>query len=181
MATTVYMACAAVGGLVLVVQLVLMLFGGDVDADVDIDLDDVDAGDGSFNLFSIRAVAGFLTFFGLVGWWGTSEGWGDIKTLLAASGSGLVMMAAVAWLFSLQRKLHSQGNVDFQQVIGKPAKVYLRIPADKSGTGKITVAVQGRSMEFLALSAGGEIPTGSDVRVVAMTSQGTYEVEPLEG
>ncbi len=185
MATTVYMACAAIGGAVLIIQMFLLLIGGDIDADMDMDMDmdidDADAGDGSFSLLSIRAVTGFLTFFGLVGWWGSVEGWGQTKTLLAALGSGLVMMVAIAWLFSLQRRLHSEGNVDFRNVVGLTGKVYLRIPGHKTGNGKITVAIQGRSMEFLALTSGEEIPTGSDIRVVAMTTEGTYEVEPLDG
>ena len=176
--TTIYIGCALVGGTILVLQLLLMLFGGDFDVD-DVDVGDIDIGDGGFHVLSLRAIAGFLTFFGLVGWWGSVEGWGAVRTLLSAAVAGGTMMMAVAWLFSLQRRLHAQGNIDSQGVVGLPAKVYLRVPAARSGTGKITVAIQGRSMEFPALTAGPEIATGTDVRVVAMTTEGTFEVTRL--
>ena len=56
--TTIYMACAGLGGFVLLAQLVLLMFGGDVDADVDLDGAGLDVGDGSLQLLSIRGLAG---------------------------------------------------------------------------------------------------------------------------
>ena len=177
----IYIGCAAVGGAVLLLQLLLLLLGSD--ADVDADFGDVDGGgfgdDGGLHVFSIRAMAGFLTFFGLVGWWGATEGWGAARTLIAATVTGGISMVAVAWLFSLQKRLDTKGNIDFKNVVGLAGKVYLRIPAERASAGKITVAVQGRSMEFSALTAGPEIPTGADIRVLAMTSPGTFEVAPF--
>ena len=88
-------------------------------------------------------------------------------------------MLLVAWLLSLQRKLQASGNLDPRGAVGKAATVYLRIPPQKTGAGKITVSLQGRTAEFTAVTAGDEIATGQDVRVVRMTTPGTFEVEPL--
>lgn len=169
---TVYLACAVAGGAVLSIQLLLLFFGGDV-ADGEVDLD---AADG-LSFFSIRAVASFLTFFGLFGIYGMEEGWSPGATAGAATGAGVGMMIAVAWLFSLQSKLHQDGNLDPSSAVGSPATVYLRIPGGGDGKGKITVRLQGRTAEYAAITDGPELPTGSDVRIVRMVNETTFAVE----
>lgn len=170
---SVYLGCAAVGGVVLGVQLLLLLLGGDVaDGDMDADVDS----DG-LTFFSVRAIASFLTFFGLVGLYGEQAGWSGPLTGGAAFGAGLGMMAIVAWIVSLQSKLDQEGTMDPKGAVGASATCYLRIPADGEGKGKITVALQGRTAEFAAITQGPEIPTGADVLVVRMVNESTFEVE----
>ena len=176
---TIYIVCSVVGGAILSLQMLLLMFGGDIDVNADVDVDEIDPQGDGFGLISIRSIASFLTFFGLSGWWGTTEGWGPAKTVGIALGAGGSMMLVVAWIMSLQSKMYSEGNVQPKNALGKAAKVYLRIPAENSGRGKITVAIQGRTHEFSAFTQGVELPTGSDVRVVSMTSENTFEVEAL--
>lgn len=173
----IYFGCAAIGGAVLVLQLLLLFFGGDADGD-GFDGSD-DASDG-LSFLSIRTIAAFLTFFGLTGMWGSEAGWSTPMTMLAAAGAGGVMMGLVAWLFGMLHKLQSSGNIDASNAIGQPARVYLRIPGGHAGKGKITVTVQGRSKEYEAVTAGEEISTGSAVQVVAMTTPNTFEVESID-
>lgn len=186
---TIYLGCAAVGGTILVVQTVMLMFGGgdhDMDA-VHVDTSDIGAADSGevhaqdsgFGLFSVRTVAAFLTFFGLGGWAGMNAGWSSGATIAVAFGAGLVMLFAVAWLFHAQKKLASQGNLDPGGAVGKTARVYLRIPEGNSGKGKITVALQGRTAEFNAFTNGRAIPTDAEVRVVRQVTVDTFEVEPL--
>lgn len=152
--------------------MLLLFVGGDVaDGEVDLDVDS----DG-LSFFSIRAIAAFLTFFGLVGMYGQDQGWSDALTAGSALGAGSGMMLAVAWLFSLQSKLHQEGNVKPIDAVGKPAVVYLRIPGEGEGKGKITVAMQGRTVEFAAVTSGPELPTGTDVTVQSMINETTFEV-----
>ena len=174
---SVYMGCALIGGSVMTLQMVLLLFGGDIDADTDVD-DIGDHTDG-FGFISVRSLAAFMTFFGLTGLWGISEGWGAGPVVGVSLGSGLVMMLLVAWLMSLMMKLTSEGNINPQNAVGQAAKVYLKVPAEHSGKGKITISIQGRSHEFEAVTSGRELPTGSEVRVVKMTTPNTFEVEAL--
>lgn len=186
---TVYLGCAAVGGTVLVLQTGMALFGsGDHDAGhADVGGHDIgNAGSGethghdtAFGLLSVRTCAAFLTFFGLVGFGGTSAGWGTYPTMAAALAAGTLMLFAVAWLFSLQRKLYSEGNVDPRNAVGHTARVYLKVPAANAGKGKITVALQGRTVEYNAATSGRELATGSEVRVVRLITPDTFEVEPL--
>ncbi len=177
----VYIACAVAGGSVLLGQAGLNLFGlgGDVDIDADVDADALDAGDGSVSFISVRTLASFMTIFGLVGWMGTAEEWGPVQTPLVALLAGSSTMLVVAYLMFSFRKLASSGNVKPREAVGKTAQVYLKIPAKRSGQGKITVTLQGRSQEFSAVTSGEELPTGAGCRLIGMTNEDTFEVEPL--
>ena len=169
---TLYSACAIVGGVVLLVQFLLMFIGGDVaDGEVDLDID----GDG-ISFFSIRSIAAFLTFFGLVGIYGHGQGWSAAVSAGAAFGAGVGMMLLVAWLFSLQAKLHQDGNVRPEGAVGKNARVYLTVPGQNSGKGKITVSLQERTAEYAAVTDGTELPTGTDVIVERMVNETTFAV-----
>lgn len=185
---SVYLGCAVLGGVVLLIQTVMtMTGGGDHDVGHAGDAPDLGAAgsgespdhDTGFGLISIRSVASFFCFFGIVGMYGASAGWSATPTLAAATGAGVLMLLGVAWLFSMQRKLFSQGNVDPKNAVGCTARVYLRIPAAGAGKGKVTVAVQGRTVEYSASTKGAEIQTGSEVKLTRQITEDTFEVEPL--
>ena len=177
----VYIARAVAGGTVLIGQTGLSLFGlgGDADVDPDMDVDALDGAD-SLHFLSIRALAGFLTFFGLVGWGGTASGWNGGVTVLAAFGAGAMVMVFVAVIMRFFQRMHSAGNVESKNALGSTASVYLRIPGHHGGKGKITVSIQGRSMEYDAVTSGDEIPSGGVCRIVGMPTQDTFEVARLE-
>lgn len=173
---TVYQISAGLGGAVLLLQMLLLLFGGGAD-DFDASEADLDSDDGSVGLLSIRAIASFMAFFGLTGWYGVVEDWNGTVTVFSAFGVGAAMMFAVAWLMIQLRKLYSDGNLNTENAVGKTAVVYLRIPGEKSGLGKITVAMQGRTIELRAQTAGPEIATGQMVKVLSRASGDVFEVE----
>jgi hypothetical protein len=176
---SVYLVCAVVGGAILLIQTALLFLGFDGgESDFDFETDS-EVGDGSFSFLSVRAITSFLTVFGLVGLGGLSKGWGAPLTLTVAVLAGAAMMLVVASVLRAQMKLASQGNLEPQRAIGSTANVYLRIPARRAGQGKITVSIQGRSQEFLAVTAGEAIPTGDAVRIVSMPTSGVFEVVRL--
>ena len=179
----VYIACAIAGGTVILGQTGLSIFGlgGHEDADPDMSVDDPHSGEsGGLHLISIRSVAAFLTFFGLTGWTGTEAEWHPLPTAGAAFGAGLVAMVFVAAMMRFFVRMGSSGNIDPTAAVGRTARVYLRIPGARAGKGKITVSMQDRSVEFEAITAGKELPTGSDCRIVGMITQDTFEVAGLE-
>ncbi|MBK7876445.1 MAG: hypothetical protein IPJ77_11945 [Planctomycetes bacterium] len=184
---TVYIGCAVAGGVVLLIQTVLLFTGGGdhdvphVDAAPDIGVSDSGEPTGhdtGFGLISIRSVAAFLCFFGLTGMFGAARGWSSIATLGSATGAGIVMLVFVAWLFSLQRALYAQGNLEPKNAVGRVARVYLKIPGQNAGKGKITVSIQGRTTEYAASTKGAEIATGAEVKIVRQITEDTFEVEP---
>jgi hypothetical protein len=77
-------------------------------------------------------------------------------------------------------RMHSEGNLRAETVVGKNAKVYLRVPGEGGGKGKVTVSIQGRSMEFNAVTKGPELPTGSECKLLRLTTEDTFEVAPLD-
>ncbi|MEW6072058.1 MAG: hypothetical protein AB1726_05595 [Planctomycetota bacterium] len=178
----VYIACAIAGGTVLIGQTGLNLFGlGDADTDVDpdVDVDDVEGGD-DLNFLSVRALAGFLTFFGLVGWAADEAGLPTVAHVGLAFLAGAFVMVLVAAIMRYFRRMTSSGTVEPVNAVGGTATVYLKVPAHCAGKGKITVSIQGRSMEFEAITTGEELPTGSACRILRMTTENTFEVGPLD-
>ena len=175
-----YLGCAVVGGSLLLMQFGLSLFGlgGDMDID-DVDVDVDGDMDGSLNVLSIRAIAGFLTFFGLVGWAGSAAHWHPAVVALAAFAAGSSVMLLIAWVMSMFKHLDESGTIDPAEAVGKSAQVYLRIPGSGSGRGKVTVSIRGTSLELSALTKGAELPTGAACRIVTLVTNDTVEVEPL--
>jgi hypothetical protein len=171
----VYLVAAIGGGGLLLVQMVLSLFGADHDADVDGDLGD--HGDGG-TLFSLRAVIAFFTFFGIGGMAALEAGAGSAAALLTAIGSGLVAFLLVGVVLLQFRKLRSSGTVDIRNAVGTEGKVYLTVPAAGAGEGAVTVQVQGRTLQFKAVTQGSELKTGALCRIRAVRSNDTLEIEP---
>ena len=89
-------------------------------------------------------------------------------------------MVFVAWVMRFFHRMASSGNQDPNQAIGQTAQVYLRVPANRSGKGKVTLQLQGRSLELEAVTAGEELPTGSTCRIVARRDASTFDVAPLD-
>jgi membrane protein implicated in regulation of membrane protease activity len=168
---TTYLICAVAGGTVLLAQTLLSLFGGAAHSDVHVeDTPDsiADAHDSFLKLLSFKTVVAFVTFFGLAGLAGRNAGWGDWLTLGLAICAGVVALWLVAWLMSSLARLQSRGNVDLNNAVGQPAKVYLPIPGQHQGYGKVLVTVQGRTVESRAQTSGPTLETGASAVVVAV-------------
>ena len=185
---TVYLICAGVGGTFLVIQILMLLFGlgGETDVDsidsVDVDhfdLHDADASDVAFQVLSIKTMIAFLAFFGLAGLAGQNAEMSSTPVVLMALGTGATAVFVVAYIMAGLAKLQSKGNVDLNNAVGVEGRVYLRVPGENAGQGKVTIQVQGRKIECKAFTAGPEIPTGAQVRVVAASGQDTVEVQTL--
>ena len=172
------LGCAVVGSAVLVLQTVMSLFGGD-HGDMGHDVGDPSGHDAAANLISVRSVSAFIAFFGLSSWGCLKSGWSPLAALAVGLLAGLVMLVAVALLFRLPSKMHSEGNIEPEGAVGRVGHVYLRIPANNNGKGKITLVLQGRTAEFHACTRGPEIPTGAEVRIARLITSDTFEVEPL--
>ena len=190
--------CIAIPSTVLMaVQFILTLIGMgdmtsdgdvdvDVDTDVDADIDDVtDAVDAkdpfdygiAFRLFTLR---GMIAFLAIMGWTGYALGdgvlgyaWPSVIAVLA----GFLMMLAIAALAYLFEKLQTSGNIQITNAIGKSGTVYLTVPKNREGKGKINVVVQESYGEYEAVSDENEpLPFGTEVVVVAISGDNTLVV-----
>ena len=190
--TTVFLVCAALGGVVMLCQFALMLagFGGDHDAAMDhhVAIGDHSA-DGShadhgatwfLHVLSFRSVVAALTFFGLGGLAASSSQMPSWFAFPIAVASGSLAMFIVAWLMGLLYHLQAEGTVRIERAVGATATVYLSIPPHGGGSGKVTVKLQNRTMEYLAIShEETPIETGTPVVVVGIVGPNTVEVGPV--
>jgi len=168
---TIYLWSALIGGGLLVLQLLLTLLGGDSDVDGEVDV----GADGPG--LSFRTAVAFLTFFGLGGMISVRSGFSPLVSLGLACLAG----ATAFWLVGLAMyqvsRLRSSGNVDIANAVGVEGKVYLTVPAERSGEGRVTVPIQGRTMQFKAVTRGPEIKTGGLCKVLSVHAGDTLEVE----
>ena len=132
-----------------------------------------------FGVISFRTVVAALAFFGLAGLAAQSAEASTTNTLVVAVGAGAAAMYAVYGMMRGMRSLHAEGTVRIQRAIGKCATVYLRIPPQNSGAGKIQINLQNRTMEYQAVTAGDALPTGATVVVTDVLGSDTVQVASL--
>jgi hypothetical protein len=94
-----------------------------------------------------------------------------------ATGTGALFL--VAWEMRSLARLHAEGTARVERALGKVGTVYLTVPGNKAGVGKVHLNLQNRTVEYQALTAGGELPTGSKAVVVAVIAPDTVEIAPV--
>lgn len=165
----IYWLIAIPATLVFVFILVLTIFGSDADTDLQTDIGHgfVD-GDGiPFQFLSVKNIVGFFTMFGWSGLGFISTGMGPVLVILLSFLCGLAMMLAMAWLFYLMSKLTESGNMRMKNALGHTGNVYLEIPAQRKGIGKVQVTFQGALQTLDAMTdEETAIPTSALVQVV---------------
>ncbi len=175
--------CIAVPAtVIMVVQIILLLVGIGSDADFDADGDisgdmaiDADAG---LSIFTMR---GLIAFFAVGGWTGyaLTGVLNDWIALLIALAVGTAVLFLVAIFMKKIAQWQSSGNLNFKSAVGEIAEVYLTVPANNGGSGKINLTLQERLIEAEAITYSEEkIPTGSKVKIVDIIGN-TYIVEKL--
>ncbi len=168
-----------------VIQFVLSLVGLDLDHDADLDFDtssDVDHGyqlDTDFTLLSVRSIIAFFTFFGWTGVIALNNGASTLVALSFASIAGLAAMSIVGYMMYLFSKLSQVGNVNINDALFNTGEVYLSIPSNRNGQGKVHVRIKGSLREMDAVTEGDSLPTGSSVRIVEILNDQLLLVEPV--
>jgi len=178
-----FLACAIIGGIFLVIRLILQFLGSDFGGHGDVDLSGGDISGHldtvlSFKMFSFQALSAFLLMFGLVGMALLKEAklaihWAVLGALVA----GFLSVVLMNWLISMMMKLQSSGTIKMENAVGQEGRVYLRIPAGE-GTGKVQIEIQGRLEIYDAVSeTKEELVTGTAVRVTRVVAGQVLVVE----
>lgn len=162
-------ACAA--SLVFIIQTILTFVGLGTDADVD-------AGpmDGSVDSVEDGALSGVFSFRNLINFL-LGYGWAGVLLFdaidkrwllqIVAIAVGLLFVLAFVFMFRQVMRLSHDGSFKMNEAVGLKADVYLRIPAARSGRGKVQVSVKGSVHEIDAVTDNdAEIPTGGQVEIV---------------
>src|SRR6476660_1461237 len=84
------------------------------------------------------------------------------------------------WLMRIVAGLNSSGNERIGNAIGRRATVYLRIPATRSGAGKVQLSMQNRIVEYQAFTDEAEpLQCGESVEVVDVAGGDTVCVRRI--
>jgi hypothetical protein len=98
---------------------------------------------------------------------------------LGALLTGCIFVAVFIFLFRQMHRLEHDGAFRVEDCVGQVADVYLRIPAERQGEGKIQFSFQGSVQELPAITDGDAIATGQKVRVCEVIGGHTVRVETL--
>ena len=161
--------------------------GADVDFDTDVDIDsgtdNCPEGDSDMNthvhsdfaplrLFTVQGIVAFLAVSGWVSIAAVSGGMPAVGGIPLGAVAGFFAMYGIAKLVQISKKLTENGTIDFRNAIGETATVYIPVPPEGQGEGKVTLTLQGRFMECNAVSAGKEtLKTGTPVRVTDLNGE----------
>ena len=173
--------------LIFIIQSILTFVGADADSDFDTDIDtsmdgsDLSNIEGGSNLYTFRNFVNFILGFG----WSAillQESIPFTPLLIVVSVLiGVALVAAVMYLFKWLAGMQQSGNINLQKsAAGCEGKVYLTIPAARSGVGKVQITIAGAVREYDAVTESEEpLKTGSQIRVVDALDAGTLLVEAI--
>ena len=154
---------------IFIIQMILTFIGSDASDGTSADFDgDLNGGDTPFQLFSFRNLINFLLGFS---WTGISF-YKIINNQLLLIALATVVGALFVYLFFLiiraLMKLSEDNTFKLSETIGKTAEVYVPIPENKSGRGKITISVRGTMHELEAMTTGARIPSNVMVKILSI-------------
>ena len=187
-AQSVYWAFAISGTILFIISVVLSMFGAssdfadtDMNMDGEIDLPHPDTGFLDLKFLSFRTVLAFLTMFG---WGGVVFGEHGWIGLIGAFLCGAIMMVIAAFVIAGLLKLQQNGTTSNAALVGKFGTVYLTIPGNRTGAGKVNVNLGTATHEIRAFSDE-SIATGRKVRIAAHLGNGdflvTEDLTPADG
>ena len=174
--------------LIFIIQTVMTFLGADADGATDFDVDvdtsmdgsDLSNIDGGANLYTFRNFVNFFLGFG----WTAIILEPSVKStallVIIAVLVGIALVALVMYMFKWLYSMQQSGNINvYKAAVGCQGKCYLRIPAERSGEGKVQITIQGAVREYNAVTDGDEIKTGTSVKVVEAVDANTLLVEEL--
>ncbi|HAA43520.1 MAG TPA: hypothetical protein DCE02_05915 [Ruminiclostridium sp.] len=139
-----------------------------------------DADDGIFpNVFKVLSIRNIITFFTIFGWAGITFcniGAGKIITVIASIFLALAVTIVISMLFLTIIRLTESGNVNLQDAVGHIGEVYVPIPANESGIGKVHVTFNGVFREIDAVTPEESLPTGTKVLIIKLRDDDTFVV-----
>ena len=177
--------------LIFVIQTILTFLGlggeGGVDTDFDASGDvDFSGGDGTFdadpsmNLLTFRNLVNFCLGFGWSAVLLHDKIDNNAVLMFVSVLIGVGLVAAVMWLFKWLSGMQQSGNIDVHtSAVGCEGKVYLTIPAERKGEGKVQITINNAVREYDAVTDGDEIKTGTAIKVIEALNDYTLLVEEL--
>lgn len=168
--------------LIFVIQTVMTFLGlGDHDADFDLDTSDgsFDA-DPSMNLLTFRNLVNFCLGFGWTAVLMHEKIQSNALLIIVSVIIGILLVTVVMWIFKWLSGMQQTGNIDVHKsAVGCEGKVYLTIPGERKGEGKVQITINNAVREYDAVTDGETIPTGKAIKVTEVINDYTLLVEEL--
>lgn len=168
--------------LIFVIQTVMTFLGlGDHDADFDLDTSDgsFDA-DPSMNLLTFRNLVNFCMGFGWTAVLMHEKIQSNALLIIVSVIVGILLVTVVMWIFKWLSGMQQTGNIDVHKsAVGCEGKVYLTIPGERKGEGKIQITINNAVREYDAVTDGETIKTGTAIKVTEVINDYTLLVEEL--
>lgn len=168
--------------LIFVIQTIMTFLGlGDHDADFDLDTSDgsFDA-DPSMNLLTFRNLVNFCLGFGWTAVLIHEKIQSNALLIIVSVIVGVLLVTAVMWIFKWLSGMQQTGNIDVHKsAVGCEGKVYLTIPGERKGEGKVQITINNAVREYDAVTDGETIPTGKAIKVTEVINDYTLLVEEL--
>lgn len=168
--------------LIFVIQTVMTFLGlGDHDADFDLDTSDgsFDA-DPSMNLLTFRNLVNFCMGFGWTAVLMHEKIQSNALLIIVSVIVGILLVTVVMWIFKWLSGMQQTGNIDVHKsAVGCEGKVYLTIPGERKGEGKVQITINNAVREYDAVTDGETIPTGKAIKVTEVINDYTLLVEEL--
>lgn len=161
--------------LILSIQMVFLFLGlnsdgafdTDIEVDTNIDVDGDILDDSGIKIFTTRSI---FTFFTVTGWIGLTLTTFDvhpISSIIISVICGSIAVVLMALLVKSMLKLESSGTINYKNLIGKTGEVYISIPPNNEGKGKVMVIAGEKLTEFYAITNENEkIPYKSSVKII---------------
>lgn len=175
--------CIAIASsLIFVIETVLTFIGIDHDIDTDFDIHDAsfDA-DPSMNLYTFRNLVNFLLGMSWTAILLKDEIRSKALLVIIAFAAGVALVAAVMYMFRWLSRMQQSGNIDvFKVAVGCQGKVYITIPEERKGNGKVQITINDSVREYDAVTdSESPLRTGTSIKVIEVLDASTLLVEEL--
>ena len=166
--------------LIFIIQTIMTFLGADSSDGTQADFDgDLIGADAPFQLFSLRNLINFLLGFS---WTGISF-YTTVSNKPILIGLSLFVGVLFVYLFFIiirqVQKLAEDNSFKLSDTLDKSAEVYLTIPGNKNGKGKIMISVNGAFHELEAMTENEKIQSGTIVKVIKIENNNILLVETI--
>jgi len=177
--------CIAIASsLIFIIETVLTFIGADVEMDMDTDFDMPDGGfegDPSMNLYTFRNLVNFLLGMSWTAILLQEQIASKALLMIIAFAVGALLVFAVMMLFKGLSKMQQSGNIDvYRSAVGCSGRVYLTVPAERKGAGKVQININNAVREYDSLTdSEDDLKTGTSIKVTEVLDTNTLLVEEI--
>ena len=173
--------------LISIIQTVMTFIGADTGGDFDMDaggaldgdIEDPTMGSG-MNLYTFRNLVNFFLGFGWTAILLQDSVSSPTLLIIISVLVGIALVAIVMYLFKWLSSMQQSGNIDvYKSAVGCTGTVYLTIPGERSGEGKVQITINNAVREYAALTDSDTLKTGTPIKVEEVINPGTMLVEEL--